>query len=366
MQDREKLTKLFDAVLQEMDASGNPPAAAAVMQPLPFSDQPQQQQQAQAFAGPQFPVSAEQQEYAARQRAYELQQEYARQQQLYAQQQEYALQQQAYAQQQAILAQQQAYAQQQAEQLAHARHQAYLQQQAEQLAYARQQQAAAQNDPYGLGESGDLLSAEPEPEIDVQLPVRENPAEEPPATFGFTVPAAASGSFVFTKKEEADSNEHPGMQESEEFATIMDAKMAKARRKNGRSFLFTMILFGGPTLGGAGWFVSNPDRVDALRATVSEIRSAGDIKAIMAKYQKSLDKVAVRGKHIDEATSMMGIDPAAEAGPGDDAHFEEEMKKMSGPDGGPTITERNRKLREKFGDVKNGGGLMGKKVPAAE
>lgn len=280
---------------------------------------------------------------------------------------------QALAQQQAYFAQQQAHAQRQAyvaQQQASAHQRAYFSQQ---QAYVHQQAFANQQSPQqpvrpALNEaegSGDLISAASVHFSFVREADQLAEKQEEQAS-GFGAPAAAPGAFVFVKPGQtaAEASQDAMRSSSDEFAAIMDAKMAKARKKNGRSFIITLILFFGPILGATGWFVSNPARVEAFRSAVKEIRSVGDIQAILANYQKSLDKVAVRSQQIDEATSLLGIDPATAGN--EDPYMDKEMKEMTGPDGGPTIGDRNKRLREKFGDVKNGKGLGSTISPQAK
>ncbi len=150
-----------------------------------------------------------------------------------------------------------------------------------------------------------------------------------------------------------------------ELAEIMDAKIVrdKARRRRGR--LTLVLIFLGVTGGAAGWVVSNPDRLEALKATIAEIKSVGDIKGMVAKYQVALDKIAVRGKQIDAATVSIGVDPTSMDGH-EDPGFDKEMQAMMGEEGGKTTAVRDKLLREKFGDVQKTGSLMKLKEDAAE
>ena len=150
-----------------------------------------------------------------------------------------------------------------------------------------------------------------------------------------------------------------------ELAEIMDQKIAreKARRRRGR--LVLLLFFLGTTGGAPGWVVLNPERLEAFKLTIAEIKSAGDIKGMVAKYQVALDKIAVRGKQIDAATVSIGVDPASvdeHADPG----FDKEMREMMGEEGGKTTAARDKLLREKFGDVQKTGSLMKPKDDAPE
>lgn len=150
-----------------------------------------------------------------------------------------------------------------------------------------------------------------------------------------------------------------------ELAEIMDRKIdrEKSRRRRGRLVLLLIFLV---TTGGAtGWVVLNPERLEAFKLTIAEIKSAGDIKGMVAKYQVALDKVAVRGKQIDAATASIGVDPASvdeQADPG----FDKEMREMMGEEGGKTTAARDKILRDKFGDVQKTGSLMKQKADAPE
>lgn len=144
---------------------------------------------------------------------------------------------------------------------------------------------------------------------------------------------------------------------SAELGSIMDAKVARAKRKRRRGLVFMVLFFVGVTGGATGWVVTNPERFDAMKKVIAEIKSVGDIQGMVAKYQKALDKVAVRGEQIDAATVSMGVDPTSAEGMADQG-FDKEMRDMMGEDGGPTAAARNAKIVEKFKHVQEGGGLI--------
>ena len=58
--------------------------------------------------------------------------------------------------------------------------------------------------------------------------------------------------------------------------------------------------------GGCGWFVQSPYRMQAFGEAIREIRSVGDVAAMVAKYQAALDKIGTRPNHIDKATKTLG------------------------------------------------------------
>lgn len=144
-----------------------------------------------------------------------------------------------------------------------------------------------------------------------------------------------------------------------ELAAIMDEKVARDRRRRRRSLVITLLLLLGVAGGGIGWVVSNPHRYEALKMAMAEIKSVGDVKGMAAKYQKALDKVAVRGRQIDDAAAAMGVDPRS-VDEHADSSIDESMKEMMGEGGGKTTAERDKLLGEKFNSVKESGSLLPK------
>lgn len=136
--------------------------------------------------------------------------------------------------------------------------------------------------------------------------------------------------------------------EAEELGALLEEQMERSRRKRKRELLFTLLFLGGSTVGAAGWFVSDADRVEATKAVLSDIRSISDVQSIVAKFQDSLDRVAVRGNQIDQATAALGV--AVKPSELKDQYMEEEMKQMMGEEGGKTVGERNRALQKAFSD----------------
>jgi hypothetical protein len=150
-----------------------------------------------------------------------------------------------------------------------------------------------------------------------------------------------------------------------ELAEIMDKKIAREKSRKRRGRLVLALAFLGATGGAAGWVAVNPERVEAMKKTVAEIKSAGDIKGMVAKYQAALDKVAVRGQQIDNATASIGVDPRS-MDHHKDQGFDAEMRAMMGEDGGKTTADRSKILMDKFGDVQKTGSLIKKKEEVAE
>lgn len=157
-------------------------------------------------------------------------------------------------------------------------------------------------------------------------------------------PAPAGTAFQFVRPEQHSSSPSGSFDaSSEEFSRIIDRKIIARRRSRRRASLITMALLLTTTVGGGGWFVSNPDRVSALKTVVSEMKTATDVHAMKAKYDKALAKIGERKNQIDDATAMMGIDPSKPVADRD-AYFDKEMKQMMGEEGGPTAGERNRRF----------------------
>ena len=124
------------------------------------------------------------------------------------------------------------------------------------------------------------------------------------------------------------------------------------KRKRRRETVGALAVFLALTGGGFGWFVHSPDRVQAVRDAMTEIRSVGDIASMVAKYQKALDKIGTRSQDIAAATESMGVSSNQDGMK--DVYMDAEMKEMMGGEG-KTVGERNKVLQEKFGSVKTGG-----------
>lgn len=134
---------------------------------------------------------------------------------------------------------------------------------------------------------------------------------------------------------------------ADELGTLLDEKVRKTARKRRRNALITAFVLFGSTGGGAAWFLQSPERIEALSSAIQEIRSVGDVKTIVGRFQKALDKIAVRSQQIDQATAALGVTPTAEDEK--DPYMEAEMKEMTGGEG-KTVGERNRALQTSFGD----------------
>jgi hypothetical protein len=100
--------------------------------------------------------------------------------------------------------------------------------------------------------------------------------------------------------------------------------MARQKRKRRRELIGTFVVLLGLNGGGLGGFVQSPSRLLAFREAMADIRSVGDVAAMVAKYQVALDKIATRSNQIDPATEAMGGE-------------------------GKTTGQRNQKLQNAFG-----------------
>ena len=104
-----------------------------------------------------------------------------------------------------------------------------------------------------------------------------------------------------------------------------------------------------------GWFTQNPDRLQAITAAISEIRSVTDINQVVGGYEESLDKVSSRSAQIDHASGALGIDPTTVEH--EDPNMDTEMKAMMGGEGS-TTGDRARALQAAFGSDQNAGGTI--------
>ncbi|MEP2777345.1 MAG: hypothetical protein ABJ118_15065 [Luteolibacter sp.] len=146
---------------------------------------------------------------------------------------------------------------------------------------------------------------------------------------------------------------------NEELGAILDAKVAKEKRRKRRGRITALLILVSLTGGSSAWVVTNPERYEAMKQVITDIKSAGDIQGMVAKYQEALDKVAVRGEQINAATESMGVDPHS-ADHFEDQGFDQEMREMMGEEGGPTSAQRDKLLREKFQSVEETGSLIKK------
>lgn len=135
---------------------------------------------------------------------------------------------------------------------------------------------------------------------------------------------------------------------STELGALLDAQYARKAKRRRRELVVTLLVCFGLTGGGYGWFIQSPQRVTALQDALRDIKSVGDIKGLVAKYQVALDRIAARSKQIDEATVSMGGDPTQKNL--DDIYMEAETEAFTG-EKGKSVGARNKMIQEKFGKV---------------
>lgn len=215
-------------------------------------------------------------------------------------------------------------------------------------------------------------SARPTAEVSGENPVQSSPSMPAPQAF-VTAPApsafvplpsaaplpAAPSSFVPVPPlavEDSRKTPPPAVLDdaaSEELAKVLDEQQARKKSKARRATLVTLLFFLGATGGASAWFVQNPERVQAFKDAMRDIRSVGDVKSLVAKYDKALERIQVRSKQIDQASMAMGIDPT-KVDENDDPYMEAEMKSMMGSEANgkaKTVGQRNKLLKEKFGHM---------------
>ena len=86
-----------------------------------------------------------------------------------------------------------------------------------------------------------------------------------------------------------------------------------------------------------------------MKEAVHDIRSIGDVKSIVAKYQAALDKIGARSKQIDHATVTMGV--SANQDDAVDPNMNAEMLSLMGGEG-KTTGQRNQIVDNAFGSKK--------------
>ncbi len=140
------------------------------------------------------------------------------------------------------------------------------------------------------------------------------------------------------------------------MAGVLDEQMQRKSRKRKIEALVTALVLLGTVGGASGWFVSSPTRVQAFKEAMRDIRSVGDVKGMVAKYQEHLDRIAARGKQIDQASVGLGVDLAKVDQ--SDAYMDAEMKEMMGGEG-KTVGQRGKAMNAAFSGMaeKNGGTL---------
>jgi len=182
-----------------------------------------------------------------------------------------------------------------------------------------------------------------------------------PATPVTTAEAISITSPLLVKSVTAPVMEQPAVEEepivevdfdkqlTDELGAQLDAKVAKQRRQRRIASLVTLAAVFTLVGGSYAWCVQSPERIEAFHKVMKDVRSATNVKSMVASYQESLDKVAVRGEQIDESTESMGM--SADQSDMEDVHLDAEMKELMGEDA-KTVGARNAKVAEKFDDWK--------------
>lgn len=142
---------------------------------------------------------------------------------------------------------------------------------------------------------------------------------------------------------------------SAELGVLLEEQHTRKIARRRREVVMTFVILFGLTGGSFAWFVHSPERVLAAKQAIREIKSTGDIGAIVSSYKKSLAKIGTRATDIDVATESLGVssDQTGMA----DVDMDAEMKQLMGGEG-KTIGERNRILKEKFGYLEKTGGKL--------
>lgn len=207
----------------------------------------------------------------------------------------------------------------------------------------------------------------PTPVFDSVPEMTAVPAPAPVPAVPTVAPAPAPAIF---DKVEATEEAPPAIPEldreaAEELGALLDERIARKRRRRKLELVVTLVLFFGTTGGGTAWFVQSPVRMQALKEAIRDVRSYGDIKSMVAKYQEYINKIGVRNQQIDQASSVMGVD-LAKVDRSDDT-MDAEMKQMMGKEGGKTLGDRNKAMHAAFGDrVKDAGGTLKANVALKE
>ena len=146
---------------------------------------------------------------------------------------------------------------------------------------------------------------------------------------------------------------------AEELGALLDEQIRRKKRQRRRESLVAALVLLGITGGGSAWFVQSPERVQALLSAISEIRSVGDVKSMVAKYQDALNRISARGQQIDQATKAMGI--TSNGKDEEDPYFDAEMKQMMGGEG-KTMGDRAKGMQKAFGDMQKEHGNPARQV----
>ena len=173
----------------------------------------------------------------------------------------------------------------------------------------------------------------------VAVPEAEPALVEAPAPIAESLPLAPPENAGFSDAE------------SRELGVLLDESQRRKTAAHRRQALTTLGVMVALVGGACGWFVQSPQRMQAFGEAIREIRSVGDVAAMVAKYQAALDKIGTRSNDIDEATKTLGA--STELTKGEDPNMEAEMRTLMGSEGRST-GQRNRLVKESFNKVEAG------------
>ena len=142
--------------------------------------------------------------------------------------------------------------------------------------------------------------------------------------------------------------------QGEDLQSLIDeqARRISSRRRRGNRLLlgiFALLLAVG---GGAyGFIPSVRQQVNQIATDMKlvgrDIRMASSPEEMKKAYDKSLEKIGTRSTVVDNATRSLAVDPTSVA----DNDLSAEERALMGTDG-KTVSERNRMLQTKLGDMK--------------
>lgn len=179
-------------------------------------------------------------------------------------------------------------------------------------------------------------------------PSRPTPSGPPTSVFTPPVaPSSAGGESCVAVEEPVAASAAPppviDAAASEELARLLDEQQRRKQARHRSQALVTLAVLGAGVLSVVGWFAADSRRVQALREAWNDIRTVSDAKALAAKYQQALDRIAVRSSQIDHASGQLGVDTSQ---PIEHSSLDAEMKTFSG--GEPTPIERTEMLKSKL------------------
>lgn len=182
----------------------------------------------------------------------------------------------------------------------------------------------------------------------VAQPLTETPSDE-------TLPTQASFEAPAPKETEGNEETAPafkdhGDPELRAMIEEQEKRKEKALAKKRRILALTALAI----IAGLGTSVAlSPSLQSKLLSVTPMLKQAkDDVKMLgnmTSQYDESLEKISAQGKHIEDATRAMGVEPAS-VGEDEDLHMTAEMNELTGGEGNAT-GDRNANFRKKFGIV---------------